>query len=123
MELSGQTVVVVGLGKSGRAAARLARHLGAEVIATDNRPLECLDDEVRSLDARLVVGGHDAVPFDSADRIVVSPGVPRLPILERAAARGPVRKPPRGAGYSTRVPRSGNRVRPRLPQRWQFQGA
>ncbi len=88
MELSGKRVVVVGLGQSGVAVARLCRARGAHVVATDSAPLESLSVAARSLDAELRAGSHAGVPFTTADLIVVSPGVPPLAELEAAAAAG-----------------------------------
>ena len=59
--LSGKTVVIVGLGESGIAAAELARRHGAEVVANDAASLEALSPRARALSGRgvrLEVGGH-----------------------------------------------------------------
>jgi UDP-N-acetylmuramoylalanine--D-glutamate ligase len=88
MELAGRSVVIVGLGKSGVAAARLCRARGASVVATDRAPLASLSAEAGALDAALVTGGHEGVEFEHAGLIVVSPGVPEMEPLGRAAARG-----------------------------------
>jgi UDP-N-acetylmuramoylalanine--D-glutamate ligase len=88
MQLAGKSVVVVGLGRSGVAAARLCRARGARVLATDCRPAEQLSEEARSLDAELYAGGHGDVPFEQVDLVVVSPGVPPLPELDRATRAG-----------------------------------
>ncbi len=88
MELSGKSVVVVGLGRSGVAAARLCRARGAEVVATDSAPLDQLSAEARRLEARLVAGGHSGVPFGEVDLVVVSPGVPPMPELDDAEQAG-----------------------------------
>ncbi|HEX3342963.1 MAG TPA: UDP-N-acetylmuramoyl-L-alanine--D-glutamate ligase [Polyangiaceae bacterium] len=90
-ELSGKRVVVVGLGASGVAAARLCLRRGARVVATDGKPRDALTAEARALEgegATLVAGGHAAARFDEADVVVVSPGVPPLPEVEAAEARG-----------------------------------
>lgn len=65
--LQGKKVTVVGLAKSGVAAARLAAREGARVTVTDRRaeadlagPLAALGDAA----ARKVLGGHDAADFD-----------------------------------------------------------
>jgi UDP-N-acetylmuramoylalanine--D-glutamate ligase len=87
-ELSGKRVIVLGLGKSGGAAARLCRDEGARVLGTDSAPAEKLLPSVAELGIELVLGGHAGVLFDEADLIVVSPGVPALPALERAEAAG-----------------------------------
>ncbi|HEV8550091.1 MAG TPA: UDP-N-acetylmuramoyl-L-alanine--D-glutamate ligase [Polyangiaceae bacterium] len=88
MDLSGQRVIVVGLGKSGAAAARLCRDRGASVLGTDSAPLERLSADVTSLGIELVAGGHDAVRFTQADLVVVSPGVAAFPALELAERAG-----------------------------------
>jgi UDP-N-acetylmuramoylalanine--D-glutamate ligase len=88
MDLMGKQVVVVGLGQSGVAAARLCLSRGARVIATDSRRPEELGQDARSLDVELVAGGHDRVRWDAADLVVVSPGVPSFVALDDAARRG-----------------------------------
>lgn len=91
MELAGAKVLVVGLGKSGVAAARLLARQGARVVANDQRSLGELGPDVAALreqGVELVLGAHDAALFTSVDRIVLSPGVPSLPALEAAASAG-----------------------------------
>jgi UDP-N-acetylmuramoylalanine--D-glutamate ligase len=88
MELSGKRVIVVGLGKSGIAAAALCRARGASVVGTDSAPLDKLAPGARELGIELRVGGHTGVDFERADVIVVSPGVPPLAELERAEGAG-----------------------------------
>jgi UDP-N-acetylmuramoylalanine--D-glutamate ligase len=88
MELAGKRVLVLGLGKSGIAAARLCRERGASVVATDSAPAERLAPEVRALDAELVLGGHGGVDFTGMDLVVVSPGVPPLAELDAAERAG-----------------------------------
>jgi len=88
LDLSGKRVVVVGLGESGIAAARLCLARGASVIGTDQAPLDRLSPTVQDLSIELVAGGHAGVAFDTADLVVVSPGVPALPELEQAVLAG-----------------------------------
>jgi UDP-N-acetylmuramoylalanine--D-glutamate ligase len=88
MDLSGKNVVVVGLGKSGIAAARLCKEQGAKVIGTDSAPRETLSRELAKLDIEIVAGTHGGVRFDKAELVVVSPGVPPIPQLQRAADAG-----------------------------------
>jgi UDP-N-acetylmuramoylalanine--D-glutamate ligase len=92
MELEGQPVVVVGLARSGIAAARFLASRGARVLATDRKPARELPEEALSLAAagvRLELGGHSAATFASAALVVVSPGVPwDLPELQAARAAG-----------------------------------
>ncbi|XP_010257350.1 PREDICTED: uncharacterized protein LOC104597480 isoform X2 [Nelumbo nucifera] len=79
-DLKGQTVVVVGLGVSGRAAARLALVRGATVIAIDqNKKLGPLERDPlfeKCNDLRTILGHCDKELLEKADRVVVSPGVP-----------------------------------------------
>src|SRR5882672_6392975 len=90
--LAGKTVSVVGLAKSGVAAARLIRHLGGRVLASDSSPLEALPAEARGLErlgCALWAGGHPDEAFLGAELVVVSPGVPlELPALVAMRARG-----------------------------------
>lgn len=96
MELSGKHVVVVGLGKSGLAAARLLARQGAEVVLNDKKPLGELGDLGREAlvlaknagTLTLSLGGHPASIFEQADLVVLSPGVPVLPEVEAARRRG-----------------------------------
>ncbi len=84
-------IVVVGLGRSGVAAARLCRRGGARVVATDSAPLEKLSPEARALateGVEIIAGGHGGVDFEGASLVVVSPGVPNFEALDRAARAG-----------------------------------
>jgi len=87
--LFGKKVLVVGLGRSGIAAARLCAARGAQVTVTDTQPAEALTAALAQLPAaaKQEVGGHRAETFLGADIIVLSPGVPRLPEVEAARKR------------------------------------
>ncbi len=79
MELKGKKVLVVGLGKSGLAAAMFLRRRGAQVTVSDLRSADALSKEIPSLlEAGILVeaGGHGLLTFRRQDLIVVSPGVP-----------------------------------------------
>ena len=79
MELKNKHVLVVGLGKSGLAAALFLRGQGAQVTVSDSRSADSLAKELPSLlDAGIMVesGGHGLLTFRRQDLIVVSPGVP-----------------------------------------------
>jgi UDP-N-acetylmuramoylalanine--D-glutamate ligase len=81
MELKGKKVLVVGLGKSGLAAALFLRRHGAQVTVSDLRSAQALGQEIPSLlEAGISVeaGGHGLLTFRRQDLIVVSPGVPLL---------------------------------------------
>ncbi len=84
-------VLVVGLGSSGVAAARLALADGSEVWVTDLRGASELASELATLgdEVRAFVGGHPEECLDGVELVVVSPGVPAdAPLLEAARARG-----------------------------------
>ncbi len=90
-ELRGKRVVVVGLGASGVAAARLCLRRGAHVIATDAQAEASLSVAARALvgqGAQLVAGGHGAAELSKADLVVVSPGVPPFAELAEAERAG-----------------------------------
>ena len=84
-------VLVVGLGSSGVAAARLAAADGAEVWATDLRSKSELATELAALgrDVRTFLGGHPESCLDGVGLVIASPGVPAdAPLLEAARGRG-----------------------------------
>jgi UDP-N-acetylmuramoylalanine--D-glutamate ligase len=77
--VAGRRVTVVGLARSGVAAARLLRAAGAQVTGTDLKPLEALGRvaaELEALGVCLLAGPQSRGAFDGADLVVVSPGVP-----------------------------------------------
>jgi UDP-N-acetylmuramoylalanine--D-glutamate ligase len=79
MELKGKKVLVVGLGKSGLAAALFLRRRGAHVTVSDIRSAESLAKEIPALldeGINVEAGGHGLLTFRRQDLIVVSPGVP-----------------------------------------------
>lgn len=89
MELKNKRVLVVGLGKSGMAAALFLRDRGARVTVSDTRSAALLAKEIPALmEAGIMVesGGHGLLTFRRQDLIVVSPGVP-LETTEVAQAR------------------------------------
>lgn len=84
MNVAGRRLLVVGMARSGVAAATLAVRKGARVTCTDRRP-----DAERVAGAEAVYGEHRRADFLGADLIVVSPGVPATqPDLAAAAAAG-----------------------------------
>ena len=79
MDIKGKKVLVVGLGKSGLAAALFLRRQGAQVTVSDVRSAEALAKEIPALiDEGIAVeaGGHGLLTFRRQDLLVVSPGVP-----------------------------------------------
>ena len=85
--LEGKTVLVIGLGGSGQAAARLCRSRGATVIALDEATSPTLEEAARALREEGVTVQLRAarLPDRSFDLGVLSPGVPPESLLVREA--------------------------------------
>lgn len=84
MNLKGQRILVIGLGKTGIASVRFLVGQGARVIATDAKPQAELKDAVRelgSLSANLEFCEHNTDILSRVDMIVPSPGVPPANII------------------------------------------
>src|SRR5579872_2394513 len=92
MELKNQRVLVVGLGRSGVAAACFLQAHGARVTVSDSKPEAQLQNEIPALLDRGIsveTGRHGERTFRDQDWIVVSPGVPSdQPQLEQARNLG-----------------------------------
>jgi UDP-N-acetylmuramoylalanine--D-glutamate ligase len=92
MELKSKRVLVVGLGKSGVAAALFVTEKGARVTISDARPEPQLSKQIpKLLDRGVAVetGGHGERTFRDQDLIVISPGVPfDAPQLKQARELG-----------------------------------
>ena len=90
--LEGRTISILGLGASGKAAAKLALDKGGNVYVSDLRTepsFSFCSTEIRALGARVELGGHDLERLARADTVVVSPGIPpHAPVLEALRARG-----------------------------------
>ncbi len=90
MKLDGTKVLMVGMARSGLAAAEFMMARGARVTATDSNPLEKLGDAAAKLEAisvPFVQQRRDL--FEDAELVVVSPGVPAgIAELEAARAKG-----------------------------------
>ncbi|MFH0809228.1 MAG: UDP-N-acetylmuramoyl-L-alanine--D-glutamate ligase [Pseudomonadota bacterium] len=89
-DLRGARVVVVGLGASGAAAARLLVERGAHVLVSESRGREsffsgALATEMEALGVTIEAGGHREATMIGADLLVLSPGVPPEIVLVRAA--------------------------------------
>ena len=78
LELNNKRVLVVGLGKSGLAAAHFLKERGARVTVSDARPATLINELSSLLDEGFIVeaGSHGLLTFRRQDLIVVSPGVP-----------------------------------------------
>jgi UDP-N-acetylmuramoylalanine--D-glutamate ligase len=92
MELANKNIVIVGLGRTGLAAARFLHHRGARVLVTDRAGEKELGDAVaalRQLGVRVEMGSHHTASFQKADLIMVSPGVAHtIEPIAQANARG-----------------------------------
>ena len=90
IELKGKKVLVVGLGRSGQAAARVCSDQGAIVTVTDRRGPEALASARANLapGTSEELGGHREATFLTTDLIVLSPGVPELPEIVAARRAG-----------------------------------
>ncbi|HNI56859.1 MAG TPA: Mur ligase family protein, partial [Elusimicrobiota bacterium] len=86
--LEGRRALVVGLGKSGAAAATLLSRSGARVAVTESRPSEAVAEWIRRLPraAARETGRHRFLE-EKWDLIVPSPGVPSR-VWADAARRG-----------------------------------
>ncbi len=92
MTLSNQKILVVGLGRSGFATACFAARQGAAVTVTDMAPEKDLVESaarLREMGVCLELGAHKPASFETADQIVISPGVPHtIAPIRRALACG-----------------------------------
>ena len=92
MEYNGKKALVCGMARSGIAAAKLLKRLGAEVTLQDMKKREELSADVRNLENEGIVLYTGANPDDIAcaqDIIVLSPGIPcDLPFITAAEAAG-----------------------------------
>jgi UDP-N-acetylmuramoylalanine--D-glutamate ligase len=89
MIMTGEKVAILGLARSGIAAADLVKRLGGEVFLSELKPaLQVPNAAELSSKYECEFGGHTDRVL-SARMIVVSPGIPlNVPILEKARAKG-----------------------------------
>ena len=87
-----RSVLVVGLGISGRAAADRLLREGKRVTVNDASTaaeVRSAAEELSLRGAEVALGHHDLDLLDDMDLVVVSPGVPsRVPLLHEAEAKG-----------------------------------
>ena len=87
-DVAGQRVVVVGGGRSGRAAAELLVSRGAAVTLTDLEPIERAAD-LTAQGITIDIGPHRPELLAGAHLVVLSPGVaPDQPIFQSARSAG-----------------------------------
>ena len=78
MNLKDKKTLVVGLGRTGLAAAAFLHQQGARVLVSDTASEKELGqkvDTLQQLGVRMEIGSHRAASFQKADLIVISPGV------------------------------------------------
>lgn len=81
-------ILVVGMARSGVAAARLLKSRGKDVFVTDSGNPQGAE-ELRGAGIGVETGGHTAELFLTAEEIVVSPGVPPdIPQIQAARVKG-----------------------------------
>ena len=91
-DMENKKVLIVGTGKSGRAAAQAMVKLGAKVSIQDNKPEDEVDSQLeayledKNIDCYWACQPEDMTQFDM---VILSPGVPPgLPFIEEAKAAG-----------------------------------
>ena len=91
-ELAGKRLLMLGLARQGKALARFAASVGAEVVVSDMRSAEQLADitaELADLPIEFVLGGHPLTLLDNVDVIALSGGFPAdAPLVQAARERG-----------------------------------
>jgi UDP-N-acetylmuramoylalanine--D-glutamate ligase len=87
IDLDKKTVLVIGLGASGKAAAQVLRRHGSAVFAVDESRtpnLETLAEQLESEGIQVELGARK-IPKRNFDFVVLSPGVPPTSVLVKAA--------------------------------------
>jgi len=91
-DLTGKSVVVLGLARQGMALARFLAEQGASVTVSDVKTADQLAEAIKSLDGapiQYALGGHPFELLDGCDLLCLSGGVPvDLPIVVEAQKRG-----------------------------------
>ena len=79
-ELKNKRVLVVGMGKSGKAAVRALHETGSIVSCMDSSSLCKLSNDIKDYMAinrlKVYLGGEEPKSYAGFDMIVLSPGVP-----------------------------------------------
>ncbi len=91
LPFSHEKITVIGMGKSGTAAAAWLARQGADVLVIDDHP-QAIPDALQGGSIRFRLGDWTEGDLFSADRIIVSPGFPirRLPMAKLHRAGIPV---------------------------------
>ncbi|MDT2045703.1 UDP-N-acetylmuramoyl-L-alanine--D-glutamate ligase [Priestia flexa] len=86
----GKQVLILGLAKSGLAAAKLVKSLGAKVVVNDQKPYEENDaaQQLEAIGIKVVCGHHPLELLDGVEVIIKNPGIPYSnPLLQEALKR------------------------------------
>lgn len=91
MNFQRQKILIIGMAKSGMAAAKALVQLGAQVVIADQKPAAEIKEnmeQLQSLGVTVHPGGYPAITKDNFDLVVTSPGVPaKAEPLQRALAQ------------------------------------
>lgn len=91
MNLEGKKVLVIGLGKTGKALCNFLVDRKAHVKVSEINPSINLESDMGFWTGKNITvetGPHNRLSFLEADLIIPSPGVPRLPEMEEAQTKG-----------------------------------
>lgn len=90
-ELRQKNVIVVGMGKSGKAATMALHEIGCTVSCMDSGSLQKLPNDIKDYMAehrlRVYLGGEEPKSYKNYDMMVVSPGVPLDKDFVKSAAK------------------------------------
>lgn len=91
-EFAGRQVAIVGMARTGLAAAPILRELGAHVLLSDSESAAKLGDKVteaRALGVDVRVGARPEEALEGVELVIPSPGIPQgAPVLRLARKRG-----------------------------------
>jgi UDP-N-acetylmuramoylalanine--D-glutamate ligase len=92
LNFRGKKIAVLGLARSGIAAAKLAAKMGAKIILSDSKTKVELGDklkEIKNKNIEIETGGHSEKILKGTDLIILSPGIePDIPVLKKATLKG-----------------------------------
>ncbi|HOP07552.1 MAG TPA: UDP-N-acetylmuramoyl-L-alanine--D-glutamate ligase [candidate division Zixibacteria bacterium] len=90
-KITGRKIGIIGMGRSGIAAALLGSRLGGDVFVSESRSADSLTDQINQLAAHKIAfetGGHTERLL-ACDYIIISPGVPpTAPIVQQITSAG-----------------------------------
>lgn len=91
-DLAGKKLVILGIARQGKALARYAVSVGAQVVVSDLRSQEQLRTELEPLESlgiRFVLGEHPMNLLEGTDVLAISGGVPaNIPLVRKAQEQG-----------------------------------